>query len=69
MSQYCFDHIWSKDSDIPYHAVAANCVPRIVYVKTMNWVDSAQDQDYWRALVIARHLTSGFHKPWSWLVG
>ena len=29
-----------------------------------NWVDSAQDRDYWRALVNVV-LTSGFHKPWS----
>ena len=29
-----------------------------------NWVDSAQDRNYWRALVNAA-LNSGFHKPWS----
>ena len=28
-----------------------------------NWVDSAQDRNYRRALVNAG--TSGFHKPWS----
>ena len=27
-----------------------------------NWVDSAQDRNYWGALVNA---ASGFHKPWS----
>ena len=26
-------------------------------IDTRNWVDSAQDRDYWRALV--------FHKSWS----
>jgi hypothetical protein len=30
-----------------------------------NWVDSAQDGDYWTALVNAA-LTSGFHKSWSY---
>ena len=29
-----------------------------------NWVDSALDRDYWRALVNPT-LDSGFHKPWS----
>ena len=29
-----------------------------------NWVDSAQDRNYWRALVNAA-LNLGFHKPWS----
>ena len=29
-----------------------------------NWVDSAKDMNYWRALVNAA-LNSGFHKPWS----
>ena len=29
-----------------------------------NWVDSAQDRNYWKALVNAAS-TSGFHKPWS----
>ena len=29
-----------------------------------NWVDSAQDRDYWRALVNLT-LNIGFHKPWS----
>ena len=28
-----------------------------------NWVDSAQDRNYWRALV--NHCISRFHKPWS----
>ena len=37
-------------------------------VNTRNWVDSAQDRDYLRALVNAE-LNPGFHKPWSWLVG
>ena len=32
-----------------------------------NWVDSAQDRDYWRALMnVALNLQ--FHKPWSQLV-
>ena len=31
---------------------------------TRNWVDSAQDRDYWRALVNAA-LDLGVHKPWS----
>ena len=29
-------------------------------INTRNWFASAQDKDYWRALV-----TSEFHKPWS----
>ena len=29
-----------------------------------NWVDSAQDMEYWRALMNGR-LDSGFRKPWS----
>ena len=29
-----------------------------------NWVDSAQDRDYWRVLVNVA-FASGFHKPWS----
>ena len=33
-------------------------------INTRNWVDSAQDTDYWRALVNG-HWTSGFHKPCS----
>ena len=33
-------------------------------INKMNWVNSAQDGDYWRALVNAA-FTSGFHKPWS----
>ena len=33
-------------------------------VNTMNWVDSAQDMDYWIALVNAA-LNLRFHKPWS----
>ena len=33
-------------------------------INMRNWVDSAQDKDYWRALVNAT-LNSGFHKPWS----
>ena len=37
---------------------------REIGINTRNWVDSAQDMDYWRALVTAA-LTSGFHKPWS----
>ena len=32
-------------------------------INMRNWVDSAQDRDYWRALVNAQ--TSGFHKPCS----
>ena len=32
-----------------------------------NWVDSAEDRIYWRALVM-RYRTSGFHKPRSQLV-
>ena len=31
-------------------------------INTRNWVNSAQDLGYWRALL---NLTSGFHKPWS----
>ena len=33
-------------------------------INTRNWVDSAQDRDYWRALVNTA-LNLGFHKPWS----
>ena len=33
-------------------------------INTTNWAGSAQDRDYWRALLNAA-LTSGFHKPWS----
>ena len=32
-----------------------------------NWVDSAQDRNYWRALANAA-LNPGFHKPWSLIV-
>ena len=31
-------------------------------IHTRNWVDSAQDRDYWRAPVKV-HYTSRFHKP------
>ena len=33
-------------------------------INTKNWVSSAQDMDYWRALVNVA-LTCEFHKPWS----
>jgi hypothetical protein len=29
-----------------------------------NWIDSAQNRDYWRAVEYP-HLISGFHKSWS----
>jgi hypothetical protein len=35
-----------------------------ININTKNWVHSAQDRDYWRALVnVAFNLR--FHKPWS----
>jgi hypothetical protein len=36
-------------------------------INTRNWVDSAQDGDYWRTLVNAA-LNLWVHRPWSWLV-
>ena len=33
-------------------------------INTRNWVDSAQDRNYWRALVNVA-LNSRLHKPWS----
>ena len=33
-------------------------------INTRNWVDSAQDRDYWSALVNAA-LNLRVHKPWS----
>jgi len=33
-------------------------------VNAGDWVDSAQDRNYWRARV-NEDRTSGFHKPWS----
>jgi hypothetical protein len=33
-------------------------------INTKNWVDSAQDTDYWKALVSAA-FNFGFNKPWS----
>ena len=30
-----------------------------------NWVDSAQDRNYWRTLVNAALNLRVFHKPWS----
>ena len=33
-------------------------------INTSNWVDSAQDRDYWRAHMNT-YWISGFHKPWS----
>ena len=38
-----------------------------IYNNTRNWVDSAQDMDYWRAIVNAG-LNSRAHKPWSQVV-
>ena len=32
-------------------------------INARSWVDSAEDRDYWRALVNAA--SSGFHRPWS----
>ena len=35
-------------------------------VSTRNWVDSAHNRDYWRALENAALIAySGFHKQWS----
>jgi hypothetical protein len=36
-------------------------------ISMRNWIDSAQDRDYWRALVNAA-LNLRFHKPWSQLL-
>ena len=33
-------------------------------INAVNWLDSAQDMDYWRAHVNAT-LNLGFHMPWS----
>jgi hypothetical protein len=33
-------------------------------INSGNWVDSAQDRDYWRVLVNAS-MNLRFHKPWS----
>ena len=33
-----------------------------ILINAGNWVDSAQDRNYWRTLVNAA-LNSGFHKP------
>ena len=33
-------------------------------INTSNWVDTAQDRDYWRALMNAA-LNLRLHKPWS----
>ena len=38
---------------------------REIGINTRNWVDLAQDVDYWRALVNATLDPPGFHKPWS----
>ena len=35
-------------------------------INTRNWVDSAQDMEYWRTLVNAA-LNLQAHKPWSYL--
>ena len=35
-----------------------------ISINMMNWVDSAQDKDYWRTLVNPA-LNLRFHKPWS----
>ena len=38
--------------------------PKKIDMNTKNWVDAAQDRDYWRALVNAAS-SLRFHKLWS----
>ena len=48
-------HRWEDNIRMDLEEISTNAI---------NWVDSAQDRDYWRALVNAA-LKPGFHKLWS----